>query len=246
MTDVEADDARNAIHPTAMVHPDVELGSGNVIGAYSIIEAGCSIGDHNLIGPHAVIGTPAQGRDFSTNTEDLHGVRIGSGTVLREFSSVHQGTWRTTSVGDRCYIMKGAHVPHDVVLGTDVMLSSAAHVGAHCWVGAGANVGTGVVMHQYTCVGALAMIGLQTAVVRDVPPGGLVAGVPGRLRGANIVGLRRAGHDDATIDAAERLLAGDETVPTPAVPTALEAAFIEFDEQVELLTDRSGRRRPWR
>lgn len=237
---------RTTIHPTAVVHPDVELGSGTVVGAYAVIEPGCVIGDDVVIGHHTAIGTPAQGRDFSTQPQDQHGIRIGNGAVFREFSSVHQGTWRTTSIGVGCYIMRGAHIPHDAVLGTDVMLSSAAHVGAHCWIGAGANLGTGAVLHQYTCVGALAMIGLQTAVVRDVPPGALVAGVPGRIRGANVVGLTRAGHDDATVEAAARLYAADDSSAGLPLPTGLEAAFAEFDRQADLIADRSGRRRPWR
>lgn len=43
------------IHPTAVVHPSVQLGEGVVIGPYAVIDRNTKIGAHTIIGPHVVI-----------------------------------------------------------------------------------------------------------------------------------------------------------------------------------------------
>jgi len=58
--------------------------------------------------------------------------------------------------------------------------------------------------HQKTTIGAYAMIGMGSVVVRDVPVGVKVVGNPARMIGMNEVGLERSGVTS------EELLAEDE------------------------------------
>ena len=51
----------------------------------------------------------------------------------------------------------------------------------------------GVVVHQFTRIGRLAMIGGNAKIVQDCLPFVITDGAPGRAHGLNIVGLRRAG-----------------------------------------------------
>jgi UDP-N-acetylglucosamine acyltransferase len=51
----------------------------------------------------------------------------------------------------------------------------------------------GVVVHQYSKVGQLAMIGGNTRINKDVPPFVLAVGFNAEAVGINLVGLRRAG-----------------------------------------------------
>jgi UDP-N-acetylglucosamine acyltransferase len=51
----------------------------------------------------------------------------------------------------------------------------------------------GVVVHQYSKIGRLAMIGGNTRVNRDVPPFLLCSGFDVEAKGLNLIGLRRAG-----------------------------------------------------
>ena len=48
-------------------------------------------------------------------------------------------------------------------------------------------------VHQFCRVGRLAMIGGMSKIVQDCLPFVITDGAPGRARGLNVVGLRRAG-----------------------------------------------------
>ena len=222
----------NTVHPTAVIDGDVELGTGNVIGAYAVITGPCRIGDNNQIGPHAVIGTPAEGQGFRELA--AAGVRIGDRCVIREFVTIHQGTWRETVVGDGAYLMARSHVPHDAVLDADVTIADNVQIAGHAWIGQKANLGLSAAVHQWTRVGAFAMVAMHATVTVDVPPGALVAGSPARIVQANRIGLQRVGADPAAIRALDRVYShmrrtGADLSARPELDGLLEAAFGEYE-----------------
>ena len=51
---------KNKIHPTALIGPQVDMGTNNIIGPGTVIIGPCEIGDNNWIGPYSVIGTPGE------------------------------------------------------------------------------------------------------------------------------------------------------------------------------------------
>jgi UDP-N-acetylglucosamine acyltransferase len=55
------------------------------------------------------------------------------------------------------------------------------------------------VTHQFTTVGAYAMIGMGAVVTKDVPPFEVWVGNPARRIGFNVVGMKRAGFVDELI-----------------------------------------------
>jgi UDP-N-acetylglucosamine acyltransferase len=232
----------NRIHPTALVDPEVRLGDGNVVGPYAVLCGPCVIGDGNWIGPHAVIGTPAQYRGGThpgfdelgepvsgpawTDEGPGAGVVIGDGNVLRELTTVQQGRLTATTIGSRCYVMAGAHVNHDAVVGDDVVLSNNVVLAGTAWVGDRANLGMAAVVHQLTSVGAGAMIGMQAAVRHPVPPYALASGVPARLRRANARALEAMGVSaDAVRELTEHIAGAG---PRPVLPPSVLADFDAF------------------
>jgi len=67
----------------------------------------------------------------------------------------------------------------------------------------------GVVIHQYSKIGRLAMIGGNSRVNLDVPPFFLYTGFNARPSGLNLVGLKRAGlssQEIAALKAAYKIL----------------------------------------
>jgi UDP-N-acetylglucosamine acyltransferase len=62
----------------------------------------------------------------------------------------------------------------------------------------------GVVVHQFSKIGRLAMIGGNTRVNSDVPPFFLYTGFNVEAKGLNIVGLKRAGFKLADIAALKK------------------------------------------
>ncbi|MGH2768156.1 MAG: hypothetical protein ACRDIF_04270, partial [Actinomycetota bacterium] len=184
------------IHPTAVVGERVLLGDGSLIGPYAVLLGPCSVGDGNWIGPYVAIGTPAGSRRVSHGgwfAPQGKGVAVGERNVIREYVSIEQGTEGETVVGSGCFIMAYACVGHDVVLEDEVTITNAVHIGGHTRVGRGATLGLGAVIRQRIAIGAGAMVGMQAAVTRDVPPFALAVGAPARVKGANQVGLMRRG-----------------------------------------------------
>ncbi len=222
--------AMNAVHPTAVVDEGVVLGTGNVIGPYVVILGPATIGDGNWFGPHVVVGTPAEIRgidhgDRIPGAQVGTGVRIGSRNVFREYTTVHQGHYDVTSVGDDCYLMNKVYIGHDNDIGNGVTMASSATLGGHIHVGPGANLGMGVIVHQRRVVGPGSMVGMGAVVTRDVPPYAMAYGNPCRVRGANQVGMRRAGVADATIAELERVYADGRTAED--VRSCDDAAIVE-------------------
>lgn len=193
----------NEIHPTAHVADGVELGTGNIIGPYAVILAPTTMGDNNWIGPHAAIGTPGQIRRGPHPTPDAHqgaGVVIGTGNIIREFSTVHQGSSEPTRLGDDTYLMAYSHVPHDAVVGSGVVLCNSVQVAGHSWIGPNVTVGLSAQVLQFSSIGAYAMVGMSSVITRDIPPFGLTKGSPARITGANRVGLERSGVSSDVIE----------------------------------------------
>ncbi|MEC3980538.1 UDP-N-acetylglucosamine acyltransferase [Amycolatopsis sp. H20-H5] len=214
----------NRIHPTAVIGEGVELGDGNIVGPYAVIVGPTTIGDENWIGPHVTIGTPGEdrGREHPAAWDaapkgdpdhDGHGVVIGSRNRLREYVSVHQGTWRTTTIGDDSYYLRSSHVAHDCLMEDGLTMATNAVTGGHCHVWTGANLGLGAILHQRAVVGPGAMVGMGAAVRHEVGAFQVSVGVPARPTRVNAVWLSRRGLDDATIEGLRPWILGDGPLP---------------------------------
>jgi UDP-N-acetylglucosamine acyltransferase len=122
--------------------------------------------------------------------------------------------------------MAGAHVNHDAAVGDDVVLSNNVVLAGAAQVGDRANLGMGAVVHQFTAVGAGAMIGMQAAVRSAVPPYALATGVPARVRRANARALEAAGATPEQVAALTQHFAGQG--PLPELPALIAAEFAAF------------------
>lgn len=214
------------VHPSAVVGDGVRLGARVCVGPRAVVLGPTTVGDDCWIGPGCVIGTPPELTDAEHNGRwrdplDLPGVEIGPGTVIRELSTVHQGSYRPTRIGAGCWVLNRAYVAHDCQVGDEVTLSAGTSLGGHTMIGDRANLGMNVVVHQRRVIGPGAMVGMGAAVTRDVPPYALVYGNPARLRGVNAVGMRRAGIADEHIELlAAGYLGGDLAARPPGTGDA--------------------------
>lgn len=216
------------VHPTAVIGDGVELGERVRIGPHVVLLGPAEIGDDCWIGPSCVIGTPPEIAGVEHNSwsgEPLAspGVRIGAGTVIRELSTIHQGSHRTTTVGAGCWVLNRTYIAHDCLVGDEVTLSAGTTLGGHVRIGDRANLGMNVVVHQRRVIGPGTMVGMGAAVTRDVPPHAIAYGNPVRLHGANVVGMRRAAIPDEHVDELDRAYASG-VVPT-VPPASLGASF---------------------
>lgn len=182
-----------SVGPHAVIDGDVVLHEGVSVGPSVVITGDTEVGAGTTIHAGAVIGGPPQ--DLSHNGEAVR-VRIGARCVLREHVTIHAGTARgraETILGDDCFLMVGAHVGHDCVVGDHVILSNNVLLAGHTFVGDYVLIGGGAAIVQRVRIGQHAFISGLSGVTKDVIPFAYVIGHRGRLDSLNLVGLKRRG-----------------------------------------------------
>jgi UDP-N-acetylglucosamine acyltransferase len=199
------------IHPTAVVSPRAELASDCEIGPHAVLEGDVIIGPRCVVHANAVI---CSGTEMGSENEVHFGAvlghipqhkhfkglpsrtQIGSRNVFREHCQVHRGSVENgaTVIGNDNLVMALAHVAHDCRLDDDIVVCNNALLAGHVHVESRAVVSGNVVVHQFSRLGKLSMVGGLSAVPRDVPPFMMAVGNrPCLVVGLNTVGLRRAG-----------------------------------------------------
>jgi UDP-N-acetylglucosamine acyltransferase len=201
IVDVHAEiDTDVQIGPYVVIGPDVHVHAGTVIGPHATIDPYTTIGPNCTISQHAAIGGAPQALKYKGEKTF---VKIGAGTTVREFVTIHRGTefgGGLTEVGEYNYLMAYSHIAHDCFTGRRVIFANAASLGGHIRVGDYATLGAFAAVHQFARIGDYAFVGGVSGVTKDVPPYALASGTPrAKLHGLNLVGLKRNGFDVETI-----------------------------------------------
>jgi len=196
------------IHPSAIVSPKAELADDVVVGPFSIIGdgatvgSGCQIANNVLLDgkvtigkdckllPGAVVGTIPQ--DLKYKGEETE-VVIGDNNIIREYATINRGTTASgrTVVGNGNLIMAYAHIAHDCRIRDNTILANAVTMAGHIVVEDFAIVGGLTPIHQFCRIGIHSIVGGLSRINKDVPPYSKVAGIPTKVYGLNIVGLTR-------------------------------------------------------
>lgn len=205
------------IHPSAVVHPQAQLGRNCYIGPYSIVGREVVLGDNVRLVSHAVIdgktfigdethvypfvsiGLASQDLKYKGEEAETH---LGRRNKIREFVTIHRGTeggGRLTRTGDDCLIMAQAHIAHDCILGERVIMANGATLAGHVTVEDGANIGAYSGVHQFCRIGREAYVGGYSVVVKDALPFALSVGNHAKCYGLNITGMKRRGYSQEVI-----------------------------------------------
>ena len=181
-----------AIGPYAVIGANVLVGERSTIESHAMIESEVTIGSGNFIGHGAIVGTAPQDLSFSPERKTY--VAVGNDNVIREYCTIHRGSAEgsSTKIGDKNFLMAGAHLGHNCEIGNSVIIANNCLLGGHVRVADGAFLGGGCMFHQHMRVGRLAMTQGASAFGKDIPPF-VIAAERNYVFGLNIVGLRRAG-----------------------------------------------------
>ena len=209
-------------HASAIVHPDARIGDGTLIGAYSVIGAGVTLGSrcqvlsHVVIDGDTVVGDSCRFFPFSSIglvPQDLKyrgeptRLRIGAENTFRECATVHSGTeggGGVTTIGDRNLFMAYTHIAHDCHVGNDTIFANAATLAGHVRVEDFAAIGAFSGIHQFCRIGAHAYIGGYSVITQDALPYVLTVGNRARAYGINVIGLKRRSFAESTIASLRR------------------------------------------
>lgn len=159
------------VHPTALIHPGVDLGVGVTVG------------------PYAVIGWPGEAREPKFKPRGR--VRIGDHTVISEHVRIQSGIEGTTVVGAHGLIMGGGHVGHDCELGDYVTTAALVGLGGHTILEDYAFVGTSGVTHQHARLRQGSLLAAGSFLKGDTDDWAVYAGSPAVYKGINRIGRTR-------------------------------------------------------
>ncbi len=205
------------ISPLAYIHPEAVIGEGCEIGPFCYIDknvvigknnrlmnsvtilSGARIGDGNVIFPGAVIGAIPQDLKFKGEETTAE---VGNNNTIRENVTINRGTAAKgkTVVGSNNLLMEGMHVAHDVVVGNGCIIGNTTKLAGEVVVDDFAIISACVLVHQFCHIGSYVMVGGGTRTGQDIPPFVMAAREPVAYCGLNLVGLRRRGFTNETIE----------------------------------------------
>ena len=190
------------VDPFAYIAGDVVIGDGSWIGPNATVLDGARMGSNCKVFPGAVISAIPQDLKFAgeiTTTE------IGDNCTFREGATINRGTvaFGKTLMGNNCLMMANSHVAHDCIIGNNCILVNNVLLGGEVHVDDYVVMGGGSAAHQFTRVGAHAMISGGAMFKKDIPPYSTIKNDPVGFIGLNKVGLRRRGFTQQKIDEIE-------------------------------------------
>jgi acetyltransferase-like isoleucine patch superfamily enzyme len=198
------EDTPQALSNLTLIHPNVQMGLNCTLGAFVLIgepargrrpgECATSIGAEANIRSHTVI--------YAGNRIGLR-FQTGHAVLLREDNEIGDDV----SIGSGSVIEHHVRIGHRVRLHSNVFVPEFSVLEDECWLGPNvvltnarypcspgakselrgpvvesqAKIGANATILPGVRIGRGALVGAGSVVVRDVPPGAVVAGNPARL-----------------------------------------------------------------
>jgi UDP-3-O-[3-hydroxymyristoyl] glucosamine N-acyltransferase len=173
--------ARCYVGPNAVIGPGVVVGDDAWIGA-SVSLAYCILGDRVRLFAGVRIGedgfgfAPDGGRPV--NIPQLGRVMIGDDVEIGANSTVDRGAGPDTVIGDGCRIDNLVQIGHNVQMGRGCIVIAQAGIAGSTTLEDYAIVAAQVGIAGHLRIGKGSRIAALSGVMRDVPDGASVAGIP--------------------------------------------------------------------
>jgi UDP-N-acetylglucosamine acyltransferase len=237
--------AATFVHPLSVVESGARLGERVKIGPFCHVGADVVLEDDvELISHVSILGATTVGAGtrvfpqaalggLPQNAKHRGGrttLLIGKNCTIREGVTMHAGTDTSrgeTIVGDNGNFLAYTHVAHDCIVGKNATFANGATLAGHCEIGDNVIIGGLTAIHQFARIGDNAFLSGCSAIPGDVIPFGIARGNLAKLRGLNIIGMKRSGLSRAEIHAARRAY---RTVfdRSRSISENLTAAAVEF------------------
>ena len=197
------------IHPNSFISKEVQIGNNVKIGPFCYINGKIkiddntelkshvsitgktSIGKNNIFYPFSNIGCDPQDLKFKGEDSELI---IGDNNIIRENVTISKGTLdggMSTIIHNNNLFMTGVHIAHDCKIGNENIFVNQVTLGGHVNIMNNVVVGGLSAIIQFVTIGSYSMIGGMSGIDKNVLPFSLAVGNRAKLRGLNLVGIRR-------------------------------------------------------
>ena len=220
-------DTNVEIGPFCIVDENVKIAKNTKLTSHVVVQGHTTIGENNEIHQFSSIGVPPQDKGYKNEpTETI----IGNDNLFREGTTIHRATTKQdlkTIVGNNCYFMANVHVAHDCCIGDYVTLANGTMCAGHVKVGDYVQMGGACGVTPFCSVGNGVFIGAASAIDKDVPHFCTAYGNRIRLKGVNIIGMKRRGYTkDEISEVVEFYRIMESSALSPK-------AFVEHPENME-------------
>jgi len=205
------------IHQNSFVSKKVQIGKNVKIGPFCYLDGNIQIGDNTELKSHVVIsgnsyivknnifypftniGCDPQDLKFKGEDSKLF---IGDSNIFRENVTISKGTkdgGMLTHINNKNLFMTGVHIAHDCKIGNENIFVNQVTLGGHVNIMNNVVVGGLSAIIQFVTIGSYSMIGGMSGIDKNVLPFSLAIGNRAKLRGLNLVGIRRKNFDKLEI-----------------------------------------------
>jgi len=187
------------IGPYVVIEAGARIGARCQIGAHTVVGPGVELGDDCRVGPHVTlthcligarvvlhpgvrIGQPGFGfapdREGPAKIPQLGRVVIGDDVDIGANTTIDRGSGHDTVIGPGTMIDNLVQIGHNVVLGRGCILAGQVGISGSTKLGDFVMAGGQAGLAGHLNIGTAARIAAQAGLMRDVEPGGTVAGAP--------------------------------------------------------------------
>jgi len=179
------------IGPHCFLDGKIDIGDNTILKSHVVISGSTNIGNDNIFYPFTNIGCDPQ--DLKYKGEDSY-LNIGNKNIFRENVTISKGTkdgGMKTIIKDNNLFMTGAHIAHDCIIGNNNIFVNQVTLGGHVNIMNNIVIGGLSAIIQFVTIGSYSMIGGMSGIDKNVIPFSLAIGNRAKLRGLNLVGIRR-------------------------------------------------------
>jgi UDP-3-O-[3-hydroxymyristoyl] glucosamine N-acyltransferase len=173
---------RVTIYPLVCVGEGCEVGEDSVLYPGVVLYPGCSLGRRVIVHAGTVIGSDGFGyaRDGTRSVKipQLGGVRIEDDVEIGANAAVDRASFGATWIQRGVKMDNLVQVGHNVIVGEDAVLAGQVGLAGSVRVGRAVVLAGQVGVANHLRIGDGAMVGSKSGVAQDVPPGGLMSGIP--------------------------------------------------------------------
>jgi UDP-N-acetylglucosamine acyltransferase len=183
------------IGPFCNIDGDITISDGCVLKSHISITGKTTIGKNNKFYPFSNIGCDPQDLKFKGEDSQLI---IGSNNIFRENTTISKGTLdggMVTKIGNNNLFMTGVHIAHDCIINDNNIFVNQVTLGGHVNIMDNVVIGGLSAIIQFVTIGSYSMIGGMSGIDKNVLPFSLAIGNRAKLRGLNLVGIRRNNFD---------------------------------------------------
>ncbi|MCK4265505.1 UDP-3-O-(3-hydroxymyristoyl)glucosamine N-acyltransferase [Candidatus Babeliales bacterium] len=158
------------IGSNVIIYPGVKILDDSIIGEKTIIHSGVVIGSDGFgyrITKSGLIKVPQIGK-----------VIIGKNVEIGANCCIDKAAFDETVIGDGVKLDNQVHIAHNVHIGAHTAIIAQTAIGGSSRIGSGCMIGGQVAIKDHVTVGNGVKIVSKAGVLKNVPDGSIVAGVP--------------------------------------------------------------------